>query len=136
MKNKVDRDRVKQFAEAIGDISEVYVDQNRLTTLTPNQTIAPPTFPIVLNYGEVEGLIFPNGIIHGEQSFTYHRPLLVGEDVYCSFKVDSYTEKRGSTGRLGFLVLSDQGLDTNGHIIFSSKRLNIITEAVKKEMIR
>jgi len=39
-------------------------------------------------------------ILHGEQEFRYHRPLLVGETVLFTGVIDEVTEKRGSDGRL------------------------------------
>ena len=54
----------------------------------------------------IEGLNLPNkGLIHGEQTFHYERPLMVGEEIYCYTEVKNYFEKKGNFGEMGFLVI-------------------------------
>lgn len=49
------------------------------------QRSVPPTFATTFTYGMPGDESFsPDGLIHAEQSFTYHRPLRVGETYYCS----------------------------------------------------
>lgn len=135
MKNTVERGAVKKFAEAIGDPHPVYIDETFAAASRYKRNIAPPTFPRVFDYGEIEGLSLPAaGLIHGEQTFSYERPLFVGEEIYCYSEAADYYEKTGKTGTLGFLVLKSFGEDAGGRIVFESTQVVIITEAVRKEM--
>jgi acyl dehydratase len=131
--NIVERGAVKKFAEAIGDLHPIYIDEEYGKHSRYQQNIAPPTFPRVFDYGKIENFHLPNiGLIHGEQTFEYKRPLLVGETIYCFTEIKDYYEKNGSHGFMGFLVLTDNGLDQDGNLIFTAKSVVIITEEVRK----
>jgi hypothetical protein len=85
----------------------------------------------------IEGFDLPNkGLIHGEQTFHYERPLLVGEEIYCYTKVKNYFEKKGTFGEMGFLLIENYGEDMTGNIIFSSTSTVVISEAVRKVLSR
>lgn len=135
VRNIVERGAVKKFAEAIGDLHPIYVDEEAGKNSRYKNNIVPPTFPRVFDYGVLEGLkLPPKGLIHGEQIYHYERPLLVGEEIQCFSEVKSYFEKTGSTGSMAFLSIKQYGEDLNGNLIFSSEQVIIITEAVRKGM--
>lgn len=137
VKNVVERGAVKKFAESICDLHPIYFDEEVGAKSRYGKNIAPPTFPRVFDYGVIEGLNLPNkGLIHGEQTFHYVRPLLVGEEVYCYSKVKNYSEKKGNFGEMGFLVLESYGDDAAGNTIFSSTSTVVISEAVRKVLTR
>lgn len=136
VKNMVERGAVKKFAEAIGDLHPIFVDEETGRNSRYNRNIAPPTFPRVFDYGTIEGLNLPNkGLIHGEQTYHYERPLLVGEEIICYSEVKNYFEKKGTHGEMGFLVLESFGEDEMGKVVFTSTQTVIITEAVRKVLI-
>ncbi|MCM3706487.1 MULTISPECIES: MaoC family dehydratase N-terminal domain-containing protein [Cytobacillus] len=136
VKNIVERGAIKKFAEAIGDMHPIFVDEETGRNSRYNRNIAPPTFPRVFDYGTIEGLNLPNkGLIHGEQTYHYERPLLVGEEIICYSEVKNYFEKKGTHGEMGFLVLESFGEDEMGKVVFTSTQTVIITEAVRKVLI-
>ncbi|WP_042347535.1 MaoC family dehydratase N-terminal domain-containing protein [Bacillus massiliigorillae] len=136
VKNIVERGAVKKFAAAIGDLHPIYIDEEFGKLSRYKQNIAPPTFPRVFDYGHIEELQLPSkGLIHGEQTYHYERPLFIGEEIQCYTEVKGYSEKTGSNGKMGILVLTSAGEDMNGQIIFTSKQVVIITEAVRKVMM-
>jgi acyl dehydratase len=137
VKNAVERGAVKKFAEAIGDIHPIYIDEETGRNSIYQNNIAPPTFPRTFDYGVIEGLNLPNkGLIHGEQTFHYERPIRVGEEIFCYSKVKNYFEKKGNFGEMGFLVLENYGEDATGSLIFSSTSTVVISEAVRKVLAR
>jgi acyl dehydratase len=137
VKNAVERGAVKKFAEAIGDIHPIYIDEETGRNSRYQNNIAPPTFPRTFDYGVIEGLNLPNkGLIHGEQTFHYERPIRVGEEIFCYSKVKNYFEKKGNFGEMGFLVLENYGEDATGSLIFSSSSTVVISEAVRKVLAR
>jgi acyl dehydratase len=136
VKNTVERGAVKKFAEAICDLHPIYVDEETGLKSRYKSNIAPPTFPRIFDYGNVEGLNLPNkGLIHGEQTFHYERPLLVGEVILCYTVVKKYFERKGALGEMGFLIIESYGEDNAGEIVFSSTSTVIIPEVVRKVMI-
>ncbi|KAB7707814.1 MaoC family dehydratase [Bacillus aerolatus] len=136
VKNIVERGAVKKFAEAIGDFHPIYTDEETGKQSRHKENLAPPTFPITFDYGIIADLHLPNkGLIHGEQTFHYERPLLAGEEVYCWTEVKNYVEKSGSHGEMGFLMLTKYGEDSKGQLVFSAKQTVIINEVVRKVML-
>ena len=137
VKNVVERGAVKKFAEAIGDLHPIYFDEEAGRNSRYQNNIAPPTFPRTFDYGVIEGLNLPNkGLIHGEQTFQYKRPLFVGEELLCYSEVKKYFEKKGNFGEMGFLVLESFGEDAAGDVIFSSTSTVVISEAVRKVLTK
>lgn len=135
VKNTVERGAVKKFAEAIGDLHPIFIDEETGKASRYKNNIAPPTFPRVFEYGEIEELNLPNkGLIHGEQIYHYERPLLVGEEILCYQEVQKYFEKSGKLGDMGFLVLKRYGETPEGNLIFTAEQVVIINEAVRKAM--
>jgi acyl dehydratase len=137
VKNVVERGAVKKFAEAIGDLHPIYFDEETGRNSRYQNNIAPPTFPRTFDYGEIEGLNLPNkGLIHGEQTFHYERPLVVGEEIQCYSEVKKYFEKKGNFGEMGFLIVENVGEDVAGNTIFSSTSTVVISEAVRKVLTK
>lgn len=137
VKTVVERGAVKKFAEAIGDLHPIYYDVETGRNSRYRNNIAPPTFPRTFDYGEIEGLNLPNkGLIHGEQTFHYERPLVVGEEILCYSEVKKYLEKKGNFGKMGFLMVESFGEDLVGNLIFSSTSTIVISEAVRKVLAK
>lgn len=135
VKNRIERGAVKKFAEAMGDSSPLFTDEEAGKNSIYGRNIAPPTFPVTFDGGEIPGLELPKkGLIHGEQNYHYTRPLFVGEEVYCWKEVNGYREKTGNFGRMGFLTVTFYGEDASGQLLFSEERIVIINDAARKEM--
>ncbi|WP_445321686.1 MaoC family dehydratase N-terminal domain-containing protein [Oceanobacillus sp. HCA-5259] len=135
IKNYVERGWVKRFAESIGDLHPLYIDEETGKNSKYGNNIAPPTYPRTFDFGLIPGLNLPEkGLIHGEQTYHYNRPLLVGETVYCYTGVEDYFEKTGNNGLMGFLVTKRYGEDIKGNVIFIEGSTVIITEAVREAM--
>ncbi|WP_158736368.1 MaoC family dehydratase N-terminal domain-containing protein [Alteribacillus sp. YIM 98480] len=133
VENQVERGAVAAFARSIGDPHPLYVDKEYGKYSKYQNNIAPPTFPRTFSYGTIPGLHLPvAGLIHGEQTFEYKRPLLIGEEIYCHSKVENYREKRAASGHLGFLTLINIGEDMRENNIFTSKVVLVLTEQARE----
>ena len=133
--NWVERGAVRRFAQAIGDPHPDYVDEEAALAGRYGGLIAPPTFPVTFEYGSIEGLTLPSaGLIHGEQSFTYARPLRVGERLACAIELRDTYEKQGGRGLLTFLVFAREGRDEAGEMPFSAQAVIVVTEHVRRGM--
>ena len=47
---EVGREKIREFAEAVGDANPAYLDTDAAKALGHPDVIAPPTFPFVLTY--------------------------------------------------------------------------------------
>ena len=93
---EVGREHVRQFAEAIGDLNPAYLDPEAARALGHPDVVAPPTFLTVLNFRFVSsgpiadpalGLDYSR-VVHGEQSFELHRPVVAGDVLRSVQRVD------------------------------------------------
>jgi len=135
VKNTIERGAVRKFAEAIGDPSPLFLDEQVGKESKYGRNIAPPTFPVTFDAGNIPDLKLPSqGLIHGEQIYHYNRPLFVGEEIYCWMEVKDYYEKSGNFGDMGFLVITKYGEDAEGALLFTEERIVIINEAARKGM--
>jgi acyl dehydratase len=85
---EVSRVKIAEFADAIGDPSPVYRDRDAALAAGYPDVIAPPTFPIVVTMAASGQAISDPGlginyalVVHGEQRFSYARPLHAGDVV-------------------------------------------------------
>ncbi|MDA8354556.1 MAG: MaoC family dehydratase N-terminal domain-containing protein [Firmicutes bacterium] len=131
--NPIERGAVAKFAQAIGDDSPLYTDEEAARKSVHGRLIAPPTYPMILDYGQIEGLKLPeSGLIHGEQQFDYRRPLYVDEKVTCYETLRDVKVKQARSGEMTILVIDRVGEDSEGERIFTSTLTIIVTEAVKR----
>jgi acyl dehydratase len=85
---EVSREKLREFADAIGDLNPVYRSRSAAQEAGFPDVIAPPTFPIVISMaGSAQALADPGlnlnyaMVVHGEQRFVYSRPLRANDVV-------------------------------------------------------
>ena len=133
VRNLVQRDAVRCFAEATADPSPLYVEEWAAARSRYGRILAPPTFPRTFDYGRIEGLeLPPAGLIHSEFRITYERPLLVDEELRCHMELKDSYDKQGRCGLLGFLVFERTGKCLGGERAFTANDIVIVTEAIRR----
>jgi acyl dehydratase len=93
---EVSRVKIAEFADAIGDPSPVYRDRDAALAAGYPDVIAPPTFPIVVTMAASGEAIADPGlginyalVVHGEQRFSYARPLRAGDVVTAQSTIET-----------------------------------------------
>ena len=145
----VERSAVTNFATAVCDDSPVYRDPRAAADAGFPAIPAPPTFSFVMNnwgqfpeiqpadvpagnpMGEVLGPLMAKGglILHGEQSFEFHRPVFVGDVLSGEGTVvDAYAkESKGKT--MTFVVTETVWKDDRTGEPVVTTRFNVIHRA-------
>lgn len=115
----VEKGRLRFFAKAIGETDPVYTDEAAAQAAGYASLPVPPTFLFSLEMekpdpfawlGEV-GMDIAR-ILHGEQSFTYHRPACAGDTLRFASHIEDIYEKKG--GALSFVVKTTQVTNQRG----------------------
>lgn len=133
--NSVEMGAVRKFAEAIGDENPLYWSIEEAKASVHRRPIAPPTFPRTFDYGTFDGFRLPgSGLIHGEQRFTYFRPIYVGQELCCSSVIKDIYEKAGRIETLTFVVMERKGESLDGALLFTSLQTLILTGQVRRRM--
>jgi acyl dehydratase len=123
----VGREKIREFADAIGAPEAAYRDPEAAAALGHPDVIAPPTFPVLLSMaanwaiGEdpALGLDFAR-VVHGDQRFRYVRPVRAGDRLVCV----STVEKIMARGGHDFLTTrTDIGTDAGEPVVSVWSRL-------------
>jgi acyl dehydratase len=137
---------VSAFAKAVTDANPVYDDLDAAKAAGFGSIPAPPTFTFAAQgwgafreeqpedptggsnpMGEIMGQLMAEGglILHGEQEFTYHRPVVVGDVLHHEGEVvDLYTKESGDRV-MTFLVIENRFTDDDGQPVVT-ERFNLI----------
>jgi acyl dehydratase len=148
----VERGPVANFAKAVKDDNPVYQDAQAAKAAGFDAIPAPPTYPFAMqNWGAfpelqpednpatgptspvmkiMGGLMSKGGmILHGEQEFTYHRPLSVGDVLVGEGKVVDLYEKESKGKTMTFLVTENSFTDEKTGQPVVTARMNLIHRA-------
>ncbi|MEQ4204958.1 MaoC family dehydratase N-terminal domain-containing protein [Actinopolymorpha sp. B9G3] len=100
---EVGREKIREFADAIGDGNLAYRDAGAAKALGHPDVIAPPTFPIVVAFGLLEALFADpeaglalHRIVHSDQKFSYARPIHPGDRLVGTLTVAGVRQAAGT----------------------------------------
>ncbi|MGY2078286.1 FAS1-like dehydratase domain-containing protein [Modestobacter sp. SYSU DS0657] len=100
---EVGREKIAEFATALGDPDPVYRDPVAAQALGHPDVIAPPTFAIVLSLGAGNVVVEDpdvgidyGRVVHGEQRFTHHRPVRAGDRLVATATIDAVRSVAGN----------------------------------------
>ena len=101
---EVSRVKIAEFADAIGEPSPLCRDRAAAQAAGYPDVIAPPTFAIVITSAVSFKLMSDPGlgvnyamVVHGEQRFSYTRPLHAGDVVVAQSTIESIKQVRTMT---------------------------------------
>lgn len=125
----IERSRLLFFAKAIGETDPVYTNLDAAQRAGYADLPAPPTFLFAaeLDAGVNDQLLADleiplSRLLHGEQSFTYHAPVCVGDMVTVQSSItDIYTKKNGA---LEFVVKDSKV--TNQHQVLVAQMRTVL----------
>jgi len=103
MTYEVGREKIREFADAIGDPNPAYRDADAARALGHPDVVAPPTFAVVATRGpqiaviddRELGLDFSR-VVHGDQRFVHHRPIVAGDRLTVVASIDSARSVAGN----------------------------------------
>lgn len=129
----VERGKIKEFARAIGDLDQHYLDDEVGRASPWGDIIAPPTFPITFRdeRADAEALLRDLGVdisrvLHGEQEFEVHRPIRPGDVLTCRTGVVDVSEKAGRSGSLAFVTRETVIVDRTNEIVGRMRHVTVI----------
>jgi acyl dehydratase len=145
----IERGPVAVFAAAVKDDDPIRRDARAAAEAGYAGIPVPPTFPGVMEhwgrlaeiqpddpaqvnaFAEVIGPLLGSGgmILHGEQEFEYHRPVLVGDVLSGESKVADVYEKEGKGHVMTFLVVETSWSDDRSGDLVVTSRMNLIHRA-------
>ena len=98
----VGREKIREFAEAVGAHDVVHFDQVQARARGYRDVIATPTFAVLIAQKcdrqlieDPEAGIDFSRVVHGEQRFVHHRPITAGDEIVGVLTVDSVNQAGG-----------------------------------------
>jgi acyl dehydratase len=134
---QVGREKIREFAAAIGDANPAYTDVEAARALGHPDLVAPPTFAIVLSMRASHQVVRDpelgldySRVVHGEQRFSYTRPIVAGDELSVIVTVEKIRSMAGSdiiTTR-GEIVTTDGDAVCSAYSTLVSRALDPIPE--------
>ena len=100
----VGREKIREFAEAVGAVDAVHVDPVQARARGYRDVIAPPTFAVLIAQKcDRQFIVDPEAgidfarLVHGEQRFLHHRPITAGDEIVGVLTVDSVKAAGGNS---------------------------------------
>ena len=100
---EVGREKVREFASAVGDPNPAYHDVDAARALGHADLVAPPTFAVVVTRGPQLAVIDDpdlgldfSRVVHGDQKFAFARPIVAGDLLHTTASVASARTMAGN----------------------------------------
>ena len=92
----VGREKVREFSRAVFASNPINLDPEAARAAGHADVVAPPTFAVVVQeatlaqlLGEPDGGIDFTRVVHGDQRFSYSRPIVAGDELTATLAVTS-----------------------------------------------
>ena len=99
----IGREKIREFADAVGDPNPAYRDVEVARALGYRDLVAPPTFAIIMSTRASRVVIFDpelgldfSRVVHGEQRFSYVRPIVAGDELVVTTSIESIRSRAGN----------------------------------------
>ena len=143
----VERGPITQFAASVTDTNQIYRNKDAAKAAGFGDIPVPPTyfFSGATFWGafpeaqpadaapdrnptmEIIGKLMSKGgiVLHGEEEFTYHKPVVVGDTIKSEGKVVDLYEKPTGDKTMTFLVTENEYRNQDGELVLTA-RMNLI----------
>jgi len=149
---RIERGAVAIFADALKDRNPVYRDEQAAAAAGLPSIAAPPTFPFAMKQiglasadqppdttggtnpmHEVMSALYAKGgiVLHGEEEFRYHRPMVVGDVLIGEGVVTDIYEKDTASATMTFIVIETVWRDETNDEPVVTEVFNLIHRLAK-----
>ena len=127
----VEKGQLKFFAKATGETNSIYFDEDAARAAGHPSIPAPPTFLFSLELlaPDPKGTLGLLGVdigkvLHGEQRFTYTKPIYAGDTIKMSTRISDMYDKKG--GALEFIVQDTTGENQHGETVVVARTVTVV----------
>lgn len=123
----VGREKVREFARAVFATHPTHLDPAAAQVAGYADVVAPPTFPIVVTAATLQQLLDDpeagvdfTRVVHGDQRFTYTRPIVAGDELTATMTITSIKTLGGHS-----MVTSESAITdaTGAHVVTATSTL-------------
>ena len=125
----VGREKVREYAYAVGESDARCLDPEAARAAGFSDVVAPPMFAAVYCAPAVGpalldpevGLDFAR-MVHGAQAFTWHEPVVAGDEI----TTEAAHEETSERGALTFFVFTTRSVNQRGELVCEGRWTNIV----------
>ena len=129
----VGREKVREFSRAVFSTNPLNFDPEAARAAGYDDVVAPPTFPVVVQEATLAQLLAePDGgidfsmVVHGEQRFSYTRPVVAGDELTATLAVTSIKTLGGNS----MVTAESTMVDASGaHVVTATSTLVVRGDA-------
>ncbi|WP_236789540.1 MaoC family dehydratase N-terminal domain-containing protein [Amycolatopsis sp. GM8] len=121
---EVAREKIREFAESIGDEHPVYYDPEAARAAGYRDVIAPPTFLTIINLAAINAVVADpelgldySRMVHGDQSFVHSRPVHAGDQLRLTTHIEDIMTRAGND----FMTVRADIADIDGSHVCTSR---------------
>jgi acyl dehydratase len=129
VKYLVGREKVREFAHAIGETSPICHDLEAARAAGYDDVVAPPMFACVYSWPALTPVVLDpeigvdfSRLVHGGQEFTWHEPVVAGDEITTEAELDEQSERGG----LQFYVFKSTSKNQRGELVSEGRWTNIV----------
>ena len=123
----VGREKVREFARAVLATSQLHFDEAAARAAGYDDVVAPPTFAIVVQDATLQQLLADEDagvdfsrVVHGDQRFSYTRPIVAGDELTGTMTVTSVKTLAGNSMVTSETVITDA---SGAHVVTATSSL-------------
>jgi len=125
----VERDRIRDFALAVGEDSPLFLDVETVHRSGFPELLAPPTFTVTqifevpreVREQQLGANLNYERVLHGEQEFVYKRLPVAGEKLKGTLRISKDFTKEGKRGgQMRFVTYESRFEDANGDEVLTA----------------
>lgn len=117
----VGREKVREFARAVQSSSPIHLDPAAAQAAGFADVVAPPTFAVVVQESTLAQLLADDEagidfsrVVHGDQRFTYTRPIVAGDELTATLTIAAVKQLGGHS----MVTASSDIVDADGvHVV-------------------
>jgi acyl dehydratase len=123
----VGREKVREYAHAVGETDPRYLDPEAARAAGFDDVVAPPMFVAVYSGPAIWPAIMETGLdfsrmVHGAQEFTWHEPVVAGDEI----TTEAELEEKSERGGFEVYVFKTTSKNQRGELVSEGRWTNIV----------
>ncbi len=125
----VGREKVREYAAAIGETAPICHDVDAARAAGYDDVVAPPMFAAVYSWRAMGPAVLDpevgidfDRLVHGAQEFTWHEPVVAGDEITTEASLEEQSERGG----LQFYVFKSVSKNQRGELVCEGRWTNIV----------
>ena len=129
----VGREKVREFARAVQSTNPLHLDPDAASAAGYSDVVAPPTFAVAVQEATLAQLLSEpdagidfSRVVHGEQRFSYSRPIVAGDELTATLTVTGIKSLGGNAMVTAESSMTDA---TGAHVVTATSTLVVRGDA-------